>query len=91
MTATQVDHPADVTNTSRHTQREIMVPSAVGVVCKQTRRENLQRRVPATASMSDTAIATSASTRFAWLSHSSQRFYVGTRFTHNLVVAGFCL
>ena len=91
MTDNQVDHPAVITHTSRHTQREIMVPSAVRVVSEQARHESPRRRVPATASMSDTAIATSASTRFAWLSHSSQRFYVGTRFTHNLVVAGFCL
>ena len=43
MSDNQVDHPADITDTSRHTQREIMAPSAVWVVRKQTRHESPQR------------------------------------------------
>lgn len=65
MTDNRVDHPADITDTSRHTQREIMVPSAVRVVSRQTRHDSSQRRVLATASMSDRPIATSTNTRFA--------------------------
>ena len=65
MTDNRVDHPADITDTSRHTQREIMVPSAVRVVSRETRHESPQRRVQATASMSDRPIATSTNTRFA--------------------------
>lgn len=71
MTANRVEHPADITDTSRHTQREIMVPSAVWVVRKQTRHESPQRRVVATASMSDKPIVTSANTRFVWPTQSS--------------------
>lgn len=86
MTDNQVDHAADITNASRHTQREIMMPSAVRVVSKQTRHESPQRSFPATASMSGKPIATSANTRFARPSQSSQLFYVGPRFTCNLMV-----
>ena len=63
MTDNQVDHPAVITHTSRHTQREIMVPSAVRVVSEQARHESPQRRVSATASMSDKRIVTSVKIR----------------------------
>lgn len=65
MTDNRVDDPAGITNTSRDTQREIMVPSAVWLVSKQTRHESPQRRVLATASMSDRPIAASTNKRFA--------------------------
>ena len=65
MSDNRVDHPADITDTSWHTQREIMVRSAVRVVSKQTRDESPQRRVLETASISERPIATSTNTRFA--------------------------
>lgn len=71
MTANRVEHPADITDSSRHTQREIMVPWAVWMVRKQTRYESPQRRVVATASMSDKPIVNSVNTRFVWPSQSS--------------------
>mgnify|MGYP000891596730 CR=1 FL=1 len=71
MTDNRVDDPADITNTSRDTQREIMVPSAVWMVRKQTRHESPQRRFVATASMSDKPIVNSVNTRFVWPSQSS--------------------
>ena len=89
MTDNQVDHPADITDTSRHTQREIMVRSAVRVVSKQTRDESPQRRVSATASMSDKRIVTSVKIRFARPSQSSQSVYGDPRITRHLVVADF--
>lgn len=89
MTDNQVDHPAVITHTSRHTQREIMVPSAVRVVSEQARHESPQRRVSATASMSDKRIVTSVKIRFARPSKSSQPSYVAPRFIRNLIVADF--
>ena len=91
MSDNQVDHPADITDTSRHTQREIMVRSAVRVVSKQTRDESPQRRVLETASISERPIATSTNTRSAWPIQSSQPFYVGPRFICNLMVAVACM
>ena len=89
MTDNQVDHPAVITHTSRHTQREIMVPLAVRVVSEQARHESPQRRVSATASMSDKRIVTSVKIWFARPSQSSQSVYGDPRITCNLVVADF--